>query len=295
MESLRWLFLIVVCGATSLPTVVGAQTARQIELNIRVIPDTNLKSLRRSFMSGGDPLTPGQKLPIQLDQIAPLEPMALFAEWSDGTSASFRLNIHPALRLPKYDVFLAKADLVQSRIDEEVNRLCFQTKGDELQDIFSRHYTCKAYALHVENALNERYTIRHLKALRGWFAANYALYTMMPTLSLYSFDTNLVDRLRELVDAQERVRDIRKIFPISLVERALKEYETENTRLAFSAARFPVASQVQKVKVGALEELVRETDPELFKVIYRMDQERAARTIGIADDYKAAVIFKPHT
>ncbi len=140
----------------------------------------------------------------------------IVADWRGSTDFSaVPVRLAPELKGQRADlVFYKDANPLPS--STQIRKLCGEQEVKNLHHAFKMYFTCKSEAL--RNKTNDK-TSR--AAVQGWLKANFYLVRQNDAKSPFTFDSDLVDRLQEVVKSASDESDIVEWRPLRIADAQL--------------------------------------------------------------------------
>jgi hypothetical protein len=128
---------------------------------------------------------------------------SLIVVWSDNRQTSFPLMLASSFANQVVEVHLLERASATRPTSQQVRRACDQSAPAGISPVFEMLFTCKGFALALEEA-GEDWDPDHRLAMSGWLVANYRLASLGNRVSPYGLDPDLRSRLEEALERGRR-------------------------------------------------------------------------------------------
>lgn len=262
-------------GVAVAAIIIGATAANADSMTLRTLADPADRAGALKLFGGVsgfleevlDDDVPIGGVSAQIDLPPAAAEASLIVVWSNGRQTSFPILLSSSFANQTVEVHLLERAPANRPTSLEVRRTCEQTAPAGISPVFEMLFTCKGFALALEDA-GEEWDPDHRRALNGWLVANYRLLTLGSQVSPYGLDPDLRARLKEALDREEHERrGDRGWAPLRLID-AKTLIELTETRPVRMAGYVPdlvqtgAISEARAVNTLALE-TIRQLQPDV--------------------------------
>ncbi len=242
----------------------GASTALAASMTLHVVVDPHDRASELRMFDGGyierelHPKVPQGGASIEIELPSVPSTASLLVEWPPNHEAAFPIVLSGSFLGQKVEVHLLQRRSPVRPASRDVRSSCDRSAPQGISSVFEMLFTCKGYALALEEA-GEKWDPDHRQALSGWLVANYRLATLSNRVSPYGLDPDLRSRLEDILAREGSGR----WTPIRLADaRVLIELEeTRPVRMAgfvpilLGQGAIPAASAINSVALETLRTL----------------------------------------